>query len=65
VYSEISFSSAINPYFSMLTCATKGFEIVGNFACKGFDNYSFVKHLGGVDRDRPDEKDLQEAADFA
>ena len=49
----------------MLTCATKGFEIVGNFACKGFDNYSFVKHLGGVDRDRPDEKDLQEAADFA
>jgi len=44
--------------------STKGFEVVGNLACKGVDDYGFVKHLGGVDKGRPNEKDIQEAEEF-
>lgn len=43
----------------------KGFDIIGNFACKGFDKYGFVKHFGGVNKGRPNEDDLKEAENFA
>jgi flavodoxin len=43
----------------------KEFQIVGEFACKGFDTYSLLKIFGGINRGRPDEHDLQEAGKFA
>ena len=43
----------------------KGFEIIGNFACKGFDKYGFVKRFGGVNKGRPNEDDLKEVENFA
>jgi flavodoxin len=43
----------------------KEFEIVGEFACKGYDTYSLLKIIGGINKGRPDENDLQEAEKFA
>ncbi len=43
----------------------KGFRIIGQFACKGYDTYSVFKLIGGINRGRPDEQDLQDAARFA
>jgi flavodoxin len=44
----------------------KEFEIIGEFFCKGFIDYSFLKHLfGGINKGRPNEKDLQQAQAFA
>lgn len=43
----------------------KGFEIVGEFDCKGYDTYSLLKLIGGLNKGRPDEKDLENARDFA
>jgi flavodoxin len=45
--------------------AKKGFEIAGEFACKGWDTYSIFKYIGGLNKGRPDGDDLEEAATFA
>ncbi|MEJ2355797.1 MAG: flavodoxin family protein [candidate division WOR-3 bacterium] len=44
----------------------KGFNIIGEFHCKGFTDYSILKYLfGGVNKGRPNKKDLQNARAFA
>ena len=44
----------------------KGFRIIGEFNCRGWDTYPFwVKLFGGVNKGRPDEKDLENARSFA
>jgi flavodoxin len=43
----------------------KGFDVVGNFACKGLDTYGAMKLFGGVAKGRPNEADLEEARNFA
>jgi flavodoxin len=44
----------------------KGFDIIGEFLCKGFSDYSFLKFLaGGINKGRPNEEDLQEAQSFS
>lgn len=49
----------------------KGVDIVGEFSCKGFDTYLFEKYMpflkftGGLNKDRPNEKDLKDARNFA
>lgn len=43
----------------------KGFEIVGEFSCKGFDTYGLTKIIGGINKGRPDEDDLKKAKIFA
>ena len=44
----------------------KGFDIVGEFSCKGFMNYSFTKFLfGGINKGRPNHSDFEEAKNFA
>lgn len=43
----------------------KGYDIVGEFACKGWDTYSIFKYIGGINKGRPNEADLQDAAAFA
>ena len=32
----------------------KGYTIVGEFACKGWDSYSLLKLIGGINKGRPD-----------
>jgi flavodoxin len=44
----------------------KGFGIIGEFYCKGFADYSVLKYLfGGINKGRPNKKDLQNAMAFA
>jgi len=44
----------------------KGFRIIGEFNCRGWDTYPFwVKPFGGVNKGKPDEKDLENARSFA
>jgi flavodoxin len=44
----------------------KGFVIIGEFHCKGFTDYSILKYLfGGINKGRPNKKDLKKAEDFA
>lgn len=44
----------------------KGFDIIEEFCCKGFMNHSFTKYIfGGLNKGRPNEKDLENARKFA
>lgn len=43
----------------------KGFEIVGEFACKGWDEFGPFKIIGGLNKGRPNEQDTLEAKEFA
>jgi flavodoxin len=44
---------------------TKGYMIVKEFQCKGFNTNSFLKFFGGMNRGRPNDKDLKNAEEFA
>lgn len=43
----------------------KGFDIIGEFSCKGFDTFSPFNYIGGINKGRPNEKDLNKAKAFA
>ena len=43
----------------------KGAVIVGEFLCKGFNKNSFLKYFGGMNKGRPNEKDIRNAERFA
>jgi flavodoxin len=43
----------------------KGFIIVDEFACRGFNTNSFMKYFGGMNRGRPNAEDLKHAEEFA
>ena len=44
---------------------TKGYIIVDEFQCKGFNTNSFLKLFGGMNKGRPNDKDLKHAKEFA
>jgi len=44
---------------------SKGYMIVDEFACKGFNTNSFMKYLGGMNKGRPNADDLKHAEEFA
>jgi flavodoxin len=44
---------------------TKGYTVIGEFNCPGFNTNSFLKYLGGLNKGRPDAGDLEAAAAFA
>ena len=43
----------------------KGYRIVDEFQCKGFNTNSYLKFFGGMNRGRPNAKDLKNAEEFA
>jgi len=43
----------------------KGYRIVDEFQCKGFNTNSFMKWFGGMNKSRPNAEDLKKAEDFA
>ena len=43
----------------------RGFSIVGDFSCNGWDTWGPLKLVGGTNKGRPNEQDLQEARVFA
>ncbi|WP_097026287.1 flavodoxin family protein [Clostridium peptidivorans] len=43
----------------------KNFEVVGSFACKGYDTFGPFKLFGGIAKGRPDDNDFEKVKDFA
>ncbi len=44
---------------------SKGYMIVDEFQCKGFNTNSFLRLFGGMNKGRPNVKDLKHAEEFA
>ena len=44
---------------------SKGYLIIDEFACKGFNTNSFMKYFGGMNKGRPNAEDLKNAKNFA
>lgn len=44
---------------------SKGYRIIGEFQCKGFNTNSFLKLFGGINKGKPDAQDLKHAEEFA
>ena len=42
----------------------KSFKIVGEFTCAGHDEVSFLKKIGGINKGRPNENDIDKARQF-
>ncbi|OHD75950.1 MAG: hypothetical protein A3J97_02885 [Spirochaetes bacterium RIFOXYC1_FULL_54_7] len=43
----------------------KGFELVGEYNCAGFNDNSFLKLFGGMNKGKPDAQDIAQAKVFA
>jgi flavodoxin len=43
----------------------KGYDVVGTFACRGFDTWLPLRLVGGVNKGHPDPRDLARAREFA
>jgi flavodoxin len=43
----------------------KGFDIIGELSCRGYDTSRAAMIVGGINRGRPSARDLQQAEDFA
>lgn len=44
---------------------SRGYRIVDEFQCKGFNTNLFLKYFGGMNKGRPNEEDLKHAEIFA
>jgi flavodoxin len=44
---------------------SKSYTIIDEFQCKGFNTNVFLKYIGGMNKGRPNEEDLQAAEEFA
>ena len=44
---------------------SKGYRVVGEFSCAGFNTNKFLKWFGGINKDRPNAEDLKHAEAFA
>ena len=44
---------------------SKGYMILDEFACKGFNTNSFLKYFWGMNKGRPNAGDLEQAEEFA
>ena len=44
---------------------SKGYMIVDEFTCAGFNTNSFMKYFGGMNKGRPNAEDLKHAEEFA
>ena len=44
---------------------SKGYTIVDEFQCKGFNTNSFLKIFGGMNKGNPNDEDLRHAEEFA
>ena len=45
--------------------ASKGFRVLDSFSCRGFDTVGLLRFVGGFNKGRPNDRDLDRAAAFA
>jgi flavodoxin len=43
----------------------KGYSVIGEFGCAGWNTNSFLKYFGGINKEKPDAGDLKNAEAFA
>jgi flavodoxin len=43
----------------------KGYEVIGEFNCPGFDTFGALRLIGGISKGRPNDEDLKQAETFA
>ncbi len=43
----------------------KGFRVLGEFTCRGYSTHGPLRAFGGINRGRPDDRDLERARRFA
>lgn len=43
----------------------KGFEVIGDFNCLGYDTYGPLKYINGINKGRPNKNDVESAKKFA
>jgi flavodoxin len=43
----------------------KGYMVIGEFGCAGWNTNSFLKYFGGLNKGKPDTEDLRNAEEFA
>lgn len=53
-----------NEPFKKLLIA-KGYDVIGSFACKGFTTFGPLKLIGGINKGRPNDSDIESARNFA
>ena len=44
---------------------SRGYSVAGTFLCRGFDTWLPLRLIGGINKGRPDERDLERARAFA
>ncbi len=44
---------------------SRGFDVLDSFSCRGLDKVGPLRFIGGVNKGRPNDRDLQRAAEFA
>jgi flavodoxin len=44
---------------------SKGYTVIGEFGCAGWNTNSFLKYFGGLNKGKPDAGDLRNAEEFA
>ena len=44
---------------------SKGYDVVSEFGCKGYNTNSVLKYIGGMNKGKPNDEDLKNAEDFA
>jgi flavodoxin len=44
---------------------SKGYDVIGEFSCKGYNTNSFLRHIGGMNKGRPNEADIRDAMRFS
>ncbi len=63
--SGVRYTKGIIHYSLRKLLLKRGFKIVGEFNCPGFDTFGLLKFFGGLNKGRPNEKDLESAKKFA
>ena len=43
----------------------KGYLVIGEFGCAGWNTNSFLQYFGGLNKGKPDAEDLRNAEEFA
>ena len=44
---------------------SKGYKVLGDFICHGFNTNVFLKYFGGLNKHRPNEEDFEKVKEFS
>jgi flavodoxin len=66
VFGESALTKALEQHMPLREkLRAKGYIIVDEFVCGGFNTNKFLKYFGGINKGRPNSEDLEHAEEFA